>query len=335
MNQKEMVTKVKKLMGELDKNVFGYRHIKVRVIYAVLSDGHVLLEGVPGLAKTLLITTLQAALGESKVCRVQMTSDLLPSDIVGVMVYDFKNQNFYYKPGPIVGTNLVLLDEINRATPKTQGACLEAMQERQVTVEGNTRPMEPLFLVLATQNPIEQEGTNPLPEAQQDRFCFKLVVDYASREDELAILENQHVHGRDAKSKVEQALTVSDVLEMRKYIESKVRVEKAAKEYIVDLVRCTRPDDRLFKELVANDLDGKIRVGASPRAQIWLYRTAKVRAFLSDRDHVLPEDVKAVAPDVLRHRIILTDEVIYDGYTTDEAIKVVLNAVPLVEPKSK
>jgi MoxR-like ATPase len=335
MNQQEMIAKVNKLLGELDKNIFGYRNVKLRVIFALLADGHVLLEGLPGLAKTLLISTLQSTLGESQWRRVQMTSDLQPSDIIGVMVYNPKTLEFEYRPGPIVGINLALIDEINRATPKNQGSLLEAMQERQVSVEGVTRKMEQLFLVLATQNPIEQEGTFPLPEAQQDRFCFKLIVDYASREDELAILDALHVHGRDAQAGIEQTITVSDVIAMRKHIIENVRVKPAAKEYIVDLVRCTRPEDPLFKKLVKNELQGKIKVGASPRAQIWLYKTAKVRAFLAGRDHVLPEDVKAVAKDILRHRIILTDEVIFDGFTTDEAINIVLNAVPVVEPKTK
>lgn len=335
MTQKEWIELIGKLKAELDKNIYGQNPLKLRIILALLADGHVLLEGLPGLAKTALVAALQAAIIDCKKVRLQMTPDLMPADITGTPVYNPKEQRFDFKPGPIIGKNLALIDEINRATPKAQSALLEAMEERKVSVDGVDYPMEDLFLTLATMNPIEQEGTYPLPEAQQDRFCFKLIVDYGTRDDELKILENVHMHGRGRTSKIEPVISVAQLVELRTWIlnPENVRVEKSAKEYIVDLVRTTRPNRPEFKKVEAQ-LKGKIKVGASPRAQIWLMRVAQVRAFLAGRTHVLPEDIKAVAPDVLRHRLILTDEVLFDGYTTDEAIKVVLNAVPVVEPKT-
>ncbi len=335
MTQKDKIALVRALLAELDKVISGYKDIKLKIVYALLADGHVLLESVPGLAKTTLIAALQSAIGNSRKARIQMTPDLKPGDIIGTLVFNPTTGKFETRKGPIIGKNLVLVDEINRGTPKTQSALLEAMQERKVSLADEEYVMEDPFLVLATQNPIEQEGTYPLPEAQLDRFGFKLILDYVSREDELQILENTGVHGRGAQEVITPVITTEQVVELRKDILANVRVERTALEYIVDLVRTTRPSDANFKKYVGNELSGKIQVGASPRAQIWLRRFAQVRAFLQGRDHVLPEDVKFVAPDVLRHRIILNDMALLDGYTTDQAIKVVLNAVPVVEPKTK
>jgi MoxR-like ATPase len=327
--------KIKLLYAELDKVIAGYKDVKIKVIHALLADGHVLLESVPGLAKTTLIAALQAAIANSKKARIQMTMDLKPSDIVGGRIFNLKTGEFEIATGPVIGVNLLLADEINRATPKAQGALLEAMQERKVTIAGHTFSLEDPFLVLATMNPIEQEGTYPLPEAQLDRFCFKLILDYVSREDEIKILENTAVHGRDAQNLVTPVISAEEIVALRKQILANVKVSRSASEYIVDLVRATRPKDPLFKKLVAKELTGKVRVGASPRAQIWIRRTAQVKAALSGRDFVTPDDVKYVAKDVMRHRILLTDEAAFDGFTTDMVVDLVLSTVPVIEPKTK
>lgn len=326
--------KIKLLLAELDKVIAGYRDVKIKVIHALLADGHVLLESVPGLAKTTLIAALQAAISNSTKARIQMTPDLKPGDIVGTRVFNMKTGEFEIAPGPVIGVNLLLADEINRATPKAQSALLEAMQERKATIAGKTFELENPFLVLATMNPIEQEGTYPLPEAQLDRFCFKLVLDYVSREDEIRILENTAVHGRDPQKLVVPAISTQDILALRKQILDGVTVSRSAHEYIVDLVRATRPGDRLFK-LVEAELKGRVLVGASPRAQIWMRRTAQVRAYLAGRTHVTPDDIKYAAPDVMRHRIILTQESQLDGFTTDQVVRAVLNKVPVIEPRTK
>jgi MoxR-like ATPase len=328
--------KVKNLLKELDKVVSGYKDVKQKTIIALLADGHVLLESVPGLAKTTLIAALQSAISESKKTRIQMTPDLKPTDIIGTRIFNQKTGEFEISKGPIIGVNLALIDEINRATPKAQSALLEAMQERKVSLAGTDFRLEDPFLVLATMNPIEQEGTYPLPEAQLDRFCFKLILDYVSREDEIKILENTTVHGRDAQSLITPAISTAEIIELRKHIQENIAVSRTALEYIVDIVRATRPEDSLYKKLVAKELDGKIEVGASPRAQIWLRRTAQVVAFLQGEDAVRPEHIKYVARDVLRHRILLTQEAQLDGdFTTDHVVQIVLSKVPVIEPKTK
>ncbi len=327
--------KIKLLYAELDKVIAGYKDVKIKMIHALLADGHVLLESVPGLAKTTLIAVLQAAIANSKRARIQMTMDLKPTDITGGRIFNPKTGEFEISTGPIIGVNLLLADEINRATPKAQGALLEAMQERRTTIAGQTFKLEDPFLVLATMNPIEQEGTYPLPEAQLDRFCFKLVLDYVSREDELKILENTAVHGRDPQSLITPVISTQEIIALRQHILTNVQVSRSASEYIVDIVRATRPRDPLFKKLVADKLTGKVLIGASPRAQIWMRRTAQVKAYLSGRAFVTPEDIKYVAKDVLRHRILLTDEAAFDGFTTDMVADIVLGTVPVIEPKTK
>ena len=326
---------IKALKTELKKVISGYDDIQDAVIIALLADGHVLLESVPGLAKTTLIIALQAAISDSKRARIQMTPDLKPGDIVGTRIFNLKTGEFETVYGPVVGVNLLLADEINRATPKAQSALLEAMQERRVTVAGTAVTLEDPFLVLATMNPIEQEGTYPLPEAQLDRFCFKLRLDYVSRQDEVGILKNTSVHGRDAAGKIVPVISTGQIREIRKMIQEKVVVSDAALEYIVDIVRATRPGDSLFNKYMKKDLDGKVQVGASPRAQIWIMRTAQVRAALANRSFVTPDDIKAVAPDVLRHRIILSQVAQLEGYTTDTAVRAVLNNLRIIEPKTK
>jgi MoxR-like ATPase len=328
--------KVRNLLKELDKVISGYKDVKQKTVIALLADGHVLLESVPGLAKTTLIATLQASIGNSRRTRIQMTPDLKPTDIIGTRIFNQKTGEFEIAKGPIIGVNLALVDEINRGTPKTQSALLEAMQERRVSLAGQVFTLEDPFLVLATMNPIEQEGTYSLPEAQLDRFAFKLILDYVSREDEINILQNTTVHGRDAQSLVTPAITTEEIIALREHIKANIAVSRAAQEYIVDIVRATRPKDPLHKKLVGTELAGKIAVGASPRAQIWIQRTAQVVAYLDGKEAVTPEHIKYIARDVLRHRVFLTQEAALDGdFTTDHAIQLILNKVPVIEPKSK
>lgn len=338
MNTK--IDKINALSAELDKVVIGYSHIKRQIILALLADGHVLLESMPGLAKTTLISTLQAAIEGARQNRIQMTPDLKPTDIIGVQIFNQKTGEFETQTGPMIGTNLLLADEVNRTTPKTLSAMLQAMQERYVTIGGVRYDLEDPFLVLATMNPVEQEGTFPLPEAMLDRFCFKLVMDYVSRNDEINVAKNTKVHGRDAQRVIEKALSTADILAMREKVLTIADqgAKDALVEYIVDLVRATRPTDPAFKNI--KDKDGetfseKVAFGASPRCIIWTLRTAAALAFLDGRDHITPDDVKSVFRDVCRHRIILTQDAALDGFTTDKFIQAVLAQVPVIERKSK
>ncbi|MFM8904629.1 MAG: AAA family ATPase, partial [Verrucomicrobiota bacterium] len=279
----------------------------------------VLLEGVPGLAKTLSVRTLAQAI-RADFSRVQFTPDLLPADIVGTLIYSPQDGKYHAKKGPIFA-HLVLADEINRAPAKVQSALLEAMQERQVTLGGETHALPAPFLVLATQNPIDQEGTYPLPEAQVDRFMLKLNVGYPTREEERRILDAMATTA--PKLDVEPVVTTAEILEARRAVDA-VRVADAVRDYVVSLVLATRG-----QQPGGPDLGRCVQFGASPRATISLTLAAKAWAFLQGRDHVTPQDVKDVAPDVLRHRLILTYEADAEGVGADEVVRRVLDAVPV------
>ena len=282
----------------MDQTIVGQKHLVESLLIALLSNGHVLLEGVPGLAKTLAIKTL-AQIIDAKYSRIQFTPDLLPADVLGTMVYSVKNETFQVKKGPVFA-NFVLADEINRAPAKVQSALLEAMQERQVTIGDKTFPLDEPFLVMATQNPIEQEGTYPLPEAQVDRFLLKVVIGYPSREEEKQIIRQNITNG---KKHIQPLLKPEEIIEAQKVVE-KIYIDEKIERYIVDIVFATRfPSDYGL-----NDLASIIAFGASPRASISLARAARSYAFLRQRGYVIPEDVRAVCHDVLRHRIGLTYE---------------------------
>ena len=308
---------VTNLTTGMDQIIVGQKHLVESLLIGLLSDGHVLLEGVPGLAKTLAIKTL-ASLIDAQYSRVQFTPDLLPADVIGTMVYSQKDESFQVKKGPIFA-NFVLADEINRAPAKVQSALLEAMQERQVTIGKHTFPLPEPFLVLATQNPIEQEGTYPLPEAQVDRFMLKVVIDYPKLEEEKLIIR-QNINGE--KFNVKPILKADEILEARKVVRQ-VYLDEKIERYIVDIVFATRyPEKYDLKEL--KDMIG---FGGSPRASINLALAARTYAFIKRRGYVIPEDVRAVAHDVLRHRIGLTYEAEASNMTSDEIISKILNKV--------
>ena len=303
-----------RLREEVGRVLVGQAHMVDRLIMGLLCNGHVLLEGVPGLAKTLTVRTLASAL-QLEFRRIQFTPDLLPADVIGTQVYNPRTQDFTTHRGPVFA-NIVLADEINRAPAKVQSALLEAMQERQVTIGDETHPLPRPFLVLATQNPIDQEGTYTLPEAQADRFMFKVVVGYPTRQEERAIL----------KRAAEPTPTVSGVLgleelESLRRVLAMIRMDDVVADYIVDVVHATRPGG-------ANALGPLVEFGASPRATIALSQAARAHAFLEARGYVTPDDVKAVAPDVLRHRILLTYEAEADDLSVEDIISRVLKSVP-------
>lgn len=301
----------------MDQVIVGQKHLVESLLIGLLSDGHVLLEGVPGLAKTLAIKTL-ASLIDAKYSRIQFTPDLLPADVVGTMVYSQKDESFKIQKGPVFA-NFVLADEINRAPAKVQSALLEAMQERQVTIGKETFPLPEPFLVLATQNPIEQEGTYPLPEAQVDRFMLKVVIDYPRLEEEKLIIR-QNINGE--KFNVKPIMKAEEIIEARKVVRQ-VYLDEKIERYIVDIVFATRfPEKYDLKEL-----KGMIGFGGSPRASINLALAARTYAFIKRRGYVIPEDVRAVAHDVLRHRIGLTYEAEANNISSDEIVSKILNKV--------
>jgi MoxR-like ATPase len=304
------------LLHECRKVIVGQPLVLERLLVALLVPGHVLLEGLPGLAKTRTIKTLGAA-SRMSFRRIQFTPDLLPSDVVGTLVFDPRNLTFSPRIGPIF-TNLLLADEINRAPSKVQSALLEAMEEHQVTLGEDSFDLPDPFLVLATQNPLEQEGTFPLPEAQMDRFLFKLRVDYPKPQDEVEVLRRADGHEEPVLPVVDAA----GILEGRR-LAQEVRLDEAIRSYIVRLVQATRPGHG--KEWKGREL---LRCGASPRASLALQAASKAHAYLAGRNHVLPEDIIALAPDVLRHRLLLTFESEADGATTDEVIRALLGATP-------
>ena len=308
---------VTNLTTGMDQVIVGQKHLVESLLIGLLSDGHVLLEGVPGLAKTLAIKTL-ASLIDAQYSRIQFTPDLLPADVIGTMVYSQKDETFQVKKGPVFA-NFVLADEINRAPAKVQSALLEAMQERQVTIGNETFGLPKPFLVLATQNPIEQEGTYPLPEAQVDRFMLKVVIDYPKLEEEKLIIR-QNINGD--KFEVKPILKADEIIEARKVVRQ-VYLEEKIEKYVVDIVFATRyPEKYDLKEL--KDMIG---FGGSPRASINLALAARSYAFIKRRGYVIPEDVRAVAHDVLRHRIGLTYEAEASNMTSDEIVSKILNKV--------
>ncbi|MCF7793281.1 MAG: MoxR family ATPase [Candidatus Cloacimonetes bacterium] len=287
------------LNEEIGKVVVGQKYMIKRMLVGLLADGHILLEGVPGLAKTLAVNTVANTI-KASFKRLQFTPDLLPADLVGTLIYNQKSGEFVPKKGPIFA-NFILADEINRAPAKVQSALLESMQERQVTIGDTTYPLPKPFLVMATQNPLEQEGTYPLPEAQVDRFMLKLLIDYPSRAEENLIMEKMV---RDDEIKIKPVLKPKEILEMRNLIKD-IYMENKVKDYILDLVFATR-NPQEYKNL--SELKDLIECGASPRASIFLARAAKAHAFLEHRGYVTPDDIKAIGKDILRHRIILTYE---------------------------
>ncbi len=308
---------VEALTAEVGKVIVGQDYMVQRLLVGLLSNGHVLLEGVPGLAKTLTVRTLSEAI-QTRFQRVQFTPDLLPADLLGTLIYDQKDGTFKTKQGPIFA-NLILADEINRAPAKVQSALLEAMEERTVTLGETTFTLDDPFLVLATQNPIEQEGTYPLPEAQIDRFMLKLVVGYPSKEEELEIVRRM---SGGKTPEVEAVVKPEDIVRARNTVEQ-VYVDPKVEQYIIDVVFATRgPRDYGLAEL--EDL---ISYGASPRASIYLAKAAKAHAFLKRRGYVTPEDVRAIGLDVLRHRVIVTYEAEAEEVTSEEVVQKVLNTV--------
>ena len=308
---------VTNLTTGMDQVIVGQKHLVESLLIGLLSDGHVLLEGVPGLAKTLAIKTL-ASLIDAQYSRIQFTPDLLPADVIGTMVYSQKDETFQVKKGPVFA-NFVLADEINRAPAKVQSALLEAMQERQVTIGKETFRLPEPFLVLATQNPIEQEGTYPLPEAQVDRFMLKVVIDYPKLEEEKLIIR-QNINGE--RLNVKPILKADEIIEARKVVRQ-VYLDEKIEKYIVDIVFATRYPEKY--DLKA--LKDMIGFGGSPRASINLALAARSYAFIKRRGYVIPEDVRAVAHDVLRHRIGLTYEAEASNMTSDEIVSKILNKV--------
>ena len=301
----------------MDQTIVGQKDLVDSLLIALLANGHVLLEGVPGLAKTLAIKTLSSLI-DAKFSRIQFTPDLLPADVIGTMVYSVKNEKFEVKKGPIFA-NFILADEINRAPAKVQSALLEAMQERQVTIGDRTFALDNPFLVLATQNPIEQEGTYPLPEAQVDRFLMKVIIGYPSREEEKLIVR-QNIAA--IKHNVEALVKPEEILEIRKIVEQ-IYIDEKIERYIVDIVFATRfPSDYGL-----NDLTSIISFGASPRASISMAIAARAYAFLKGRGYVIPEDVRAICHDVLRHRIGLSYEAEANNISADEVVSQILDKI--------
>ena len=308
--------KLSLVFDEAHKVIVGQQDALQKILISIVSDGHILLESVPGLAKTLMVKTMAQIFDVNQV-RIQFTPDLLPADIVGTKIYKSASGTFVTQKGPIFH-NFVLADEINRAPPKVQSALLEVMQERNVTIHGDTFELEKPFLVLATQNPIENEGTYKLPEAQVDRFALKILIDYPSKQEELEIIER---NSSGQSNSVQPIISPNEILEIQKFNE-KIYADKVITEYIADIVNATRnPKDYDL------DLENMIEFGASPRASIWLMRTAKANALLNGRGFIIPEDVKAVAHEVLRHRIILTFEAEANGITPDKVIDFVLEKI--------
>lgn len=298
------------LKREISKVIVGQQDLIEKMLIGLIADGHILIEGVPGLAKTMAVKTLAQAL-QASFARIQFTPDLLPADITGTLIFNPKEGTFSPRQGPIFA-NLVLADEINRSPAKVQSALLEAMQERQVTIGDTTYQLPKPFMVLATQNPVEQEGTYPLPEAQVDRFMLKLEVSYPSREEEKLILERMSLA---TKPQVESKITTDVILRARQVADN-IYVDEKVKNYIVDLVFATRNP----KEYKLDNLAPYILYGASPRASIYLTQAAKALAFIEGRGYVTPEDIKEIGPDVLRHRILMTYEAEAENVTPQEII---------------
>ena len=315
---KTFAGRIEEVTAKFSSRIVGQSHLARRLCMALIADGHVLLEGLPGLAKTTAIKTMSELTG-LKFSRIQFTPDLLPADVIGTQIYDPRQGTFHTRKGPLFA-NLVLADEINRAPAKVQSALLEAMQERQVTISGETFVLEQPFLVMATQNPVEQEGTYPLPEAQVDRFMFKVKVGYGTEQDEMELLKRASSGSLTAP--LTSLLSRSDIIEGRQLI-AKVRVADKIHQYIVSLVFATREPSR-FK---MTDLQPLISVGASPRASLYLERASRVSAVMQGRDYVIPQDVKDVALDVLRHRLTLSYAAEAEQVSTDHIVQKILYRV--------
>ena len=309
---------IDKIVAEIDKVIVGQKTLIRRLLISLLADGHILLEGVPGLAKTLTVSTLAKVI-KADFQRIQFTPDLLPADLVGTLIYNQKDGAFTTRKGPIF-SNLILADEINRSPAKVQSALLESMQERQVTIGKETFPLPVPFLVLATQNPIEQEGTYPLPEAQVDRFMLKVIVDYPDRAEELEIMQRMGNTGEIPK--VNAVVTTKEILSARKVVDE-VYIDEKVERYIVDLSFATRDPESVG----LSELKGLIAFGASPRASIYLRLAAKAHAFVMRRGYVTPEDIRAIGMDVMRHRVILTYEAEAEEMTTEMIIDRIFDAV--------
>ncbi len=307
---------ISKLTTEMRKVIVGQNYLIERLLIGLIADGHILLEGVPGLAKTLSIKTLSDAI-QTKFQRIQFTPDLLPADLVGTLVYSPQEGKFYPKKGPVFA-NIILADEINRAPAKVQSALLEAMQERQVTIGETTYPLEQPFLVLATQNPIEQEGTYPLPEAQVDRFMLKLKITYPDRDEELEIMDRMTKSDKPVASPV---VNPAEILKARRLV-AEIYVDEKVKDYIVNIVMATRQPKKF-----GLDIADLIEYGASPRATIYLNLAARAHAFLRGRGYVTPEDVKTIGMDVLRHRIILTYEAEAEELAAEDVVQKIFDTV--------
>jgi MoxR-like ATPase len=307
-----------KLQNEISKIIVGQQEIVEKLIISLVVRGHVLLEGVPGLAKTLMIKTLSDCL-DCNFTRIQFTPDLLPADIIGTKIYNHKDMSFKTMKGPIFA-NFILADEINRAPPKVQSALLEAMQEKQVSIQGDTYPIERPFLVMATQNPIETEGTYKLPEAQVDRFVFKVLIDHPNKEEEVEII-TRFTEGKSYK--IDKIMSINNILKIQDFNE-KIYCDQKIKEYVSEIVDATRnPKDY--------DIDVKeyIEYGASPRASLWLILTGKANAMLNGRGYVKPEDIQSVAYEVLRHRVLLTYEAEAEEVTSDQIISKILSTIKI------
>ncbi len=309
--------KLNRLREEVGKVIVGQTYMVDRILMALIADGHILIEGIPGLAKTTAVKTMSDAI-HTGFSRIQFTPDLLPADLIGTEIYRPQHHDFVVKTGPI-HNNLVLADEINRAPAKVQSALLEAMQERQVTIGENTLLLPDPFLVLATQNPIEQEGTYPLPEAQVDRFMLKLKVGYPDKQEEKEILRRM---AQRHTPTVEAVLTPSDIKEMRE-IADKIYLDPKVEDYIIDVVFATR-EPAMYK---MEHLKKLIDYGASPRASIFLAQTARVQAMMSGRAYVTPQDVKTIGPDVLRHRVLISYEAEAQDLTADDIVQEIFNTV--------
>jgi len=308
---------IKNFLGNIDRVIIGKQEVVSKVLVALLAEGHVLIEDVPGVGKTTLAKSVAKSI-DCSFSRIQFTPDLLPSDILGVSIYNQKDSDFVYKKGPIYA-HVVLADEINRASPKTQSSLLEAMEERQVTMDGNTYKLEEPFIVMATQNPIEYEGTFPLPEAQLDRFMIKIKIGYPDEINELRIFDkvDQQIYAEDLMP----VLTAAEINTMRAEV-LKVHMSQELESYIFSIIRATRENDDIL-------------LGCSPRAAISLYKASKAQAFINGRDYVIPEDVQALTEDVLSHRIVLKPEVKYRGETGRSMIDMILNATraPVIRRK--
>ena len=312
--------KVQKVLDEVGNVIVGQEYMVKRLLMGLFTQGNILLEGVPGLAKTLTVNTLSSVL-KLNFKRIQFTPDLLPSDVIGTMIYNQKKSSFEVKKGPVF-SNIILADEINRSPAKVQSALLESMQEKQVTIGDDTYKLDLPFLVLATQNPIDQEGTYPLPEAQRDRFMMKLNIDYPSKEEELKIM--QRMSDLNFKNSTKTILNKKDISAIQNEI-NKVSISESIEKYIIEIVNATRKPSSIN----LNDLDEYISFGASPRASINLSLASKANAFLSNRDYVMPDDVKEIAHDVLNHRIILNYEAEAEGIMPNMIINKILDKVEI------